>query len=169
MVAFRGRGISDGESPNAQSIDHAKVDEDTDDRVDPPQPEREPGPVLAPRRDASDGDHVLSISSDPCNAFTRRLTTIVAKPMGMQPQNSPLTGCRSVALNSPRQYAYRTILPAAMRVKSTMLSTKTTSPSRSSQRAEYGKVRRRMDVMPVPMVMLKKDGARCRVRRATRG
>jgi hypothetical protein len=76
---------------NVHRQKHANIDDDRDDRVDPPQAHRKLYPPAAPFGYAHISHHVLYISINPYQYTSVRKghTTIVAKPIGSAPQNMP--------------------------------------------------------------------------------
>lgn len=79
-------------------------------------------------------------------------TTIVMKPIGNVPQYSPDKWFFSVAEKIPFHLNILTTLATAKRMKRTTLKMNTTTPRRRNQPPLKGKLYRRIDVMPVPIL-----------------
>lgn len=79
-------------------------------------------------------------------------TTIVVKPIGKVPQNSPADVFFKVAKKIPFHLNILTTLATPIRMNRTTLKMNTTTPRRRNQPPLKGKVYRRVDVMPVPIL-----------------
>lgn len=96
------------------------------------------------------------------------IVTIVVRPIGKVPQNSPDDVLFIVAKKIPFHLNTLTTLAAAIRMKRTTLKMNTTTPRRRNQPALKGKVYRRTDVMPVPILKEKNAGEMFNIAYSTR-